>query len=155
MSIKYLTLKYRLRTHQQHVSCLLTFILLMQHLTLKVKLNVIALNIMAHSRHALVFFFLFSIFNTLTSRWTRATQKIPWLFKVHGWMDAEVWVEMEINQWAFTNRNEDSPSSARDFKPVLTFVLNTYDLKFSHISLPPQVLLILWAHSREHVIEVH
>lgn len=56
MSIKYLTLKYRLRTHQQHVSCLLTFILLMQHLTLKVKLNVIALNIMAHSRHALVFF---------------------------------------------------------------------------------------------------
>lgn len=133
----------------------------MQHLTLKVKLNVIALNntapAVAHS------FFLLSLclyFSVLNSRRTRAAQKITALnifSRSVGWNQAEFWSRNgieSINVYVYERRFTDDRQWP-DFKLEVNFVLSTYDLKFSHISLPPQVLLVLWSHRREHVVEVH
>ena len=35
------------------------------------------------------------------------------------------------------------------------FIDYTHNLKLSHVFLPPQVLLVLWAQCGEHVVEVH
>lgn len=92
-------------------------------------------------------FFFSSVFNTLTSRWTRAAQKLPRQRYCQGLFSPRTMRELPTDAMRF--------NEIKGFGAKIHVSFSTYNLKFSHVTFPPQVLLILWSHGCQHVIEVH
>lgn len=45
-------------------------------------------------------------------------------------------------------------SSSKSIIKFTIYFSNTHNLKFSHVSFPPKIFLILWSHRGKHIIEI-